>query len=297
MKRTWSTLAAFALSTLPRSAHAQRPRSPVESPMAVAWPARRTWDTAEEQRFGQWVTTVGRAVAAHRCRTLAACLDDPAINPLHTAGRRLRFRADCADVAYLLRAYYAWRRALPFGFVGAVRWERDARGHALTTRPARTARWDAFASPWQLLHELGGRVNSNWFRMRPEVGDGDWYPARVRPGDVRAGTAYYDPDGHVLVVYEVTDAGDVMLFDGHPGGSITARPFSARITPGSARVGGGFMNWRPIALRGNEIHRPTNAQLGDWSATQYDRGARVVGGQPADFDVWVRSRMRRAAAR
>ena len=62
----------------------------------------------------------------------------------------------------------------------------------------------------------------------------------------------------------------------------------------SARVGGGFMNWRPITLRGNEIHRPTNAQLGDWSATQYDRGARVVNGATASFDVWVRARMRRA---
>lgn len=284
--------AALAVATIAPQAIAQRrPRTLIEQPTASAWRARRAWSSQEERAFGRWVTAIGRAVAEHRCRGLAACLNSPAINPLFVEGRRLRFSADCADVAYLLRAYYAWRRELPFAFVGAVRWQRDEHGRYISTRPARLARWDAFPSPWSLLHELGGRVNSNWFRMTPEVENGDWYPARVRRGDVRPGTAYYDPDGHVLVVYEVLPDGDVLLFDGHPGGSITARRLDARITPGSARVGGGFMNWRPIVLRGNEIVRPTNARLADYGRGQYDRTRRTVAGRAVAFHAWVRDRL------
>lgn len=285
--------AALVVATLSSAANAQRrPRSLIEQPTATAWPARRAWTATEERAYGRWVNTIGSAVAARRCRGLAACLDNPAINPLYVPGRRMRFQADCADVAYLLRAYYAWRRELPFGFVGSVRWVRDRDGRYLATRPASLARWDAFPTPWRLLHDLGGRVSSNWFRMQPDVEGGDWYTARVRRGDVRPGTAYYDPDGHVLVVYEVTPAGEVRLFDGHPGGSITARTLDARLTPGSVRVGGGFMNWRPIVLRGNEIYRPTNAELPDYGGGQYDRARRVVGGRAVAFDVWVRARLR-----
>jgi len=296
-----SLQAAFALVSSAGAAGAQqRPRTPIEQPLATSWPVRRAWTEGEERAFGTFVTAIGRGVAERRCRGLAQCLDDPRVNPLHVQGRRMRFEADCADVAYLLRAYYAWRRELPFVFVNHIRWQRrpEEGRRALDTRPAGLARWDAFRSPWQLLHELGGRVNSNWFRMRPEVEDGDWYPARVARGAIRPGTAYYDPDGHVLVVYEVTPEGDVLLFDGHPGGSITARRMDRTLTPGSFRLGGGFMNWRAPVLRDGVVHRPRNADLADYDGrAQYDRARRVVGGRAVSFDTWVRTSLGGVAVR
>ena len=273
----------------------RRPVTPIEQYHDSTWAVQRAWTPTEEQAYGRFVTAIGRGVAEHRCRGLAQCLDNPAVNPLYIPGRRMRFQADCADVAYMLRAYYSWRRELPFVFVNGIRWQRrpEAGGRALDTRPVGLARWDAFKTPWRLLHELGGRVNSNWFRMRPDVEDGDWYPARIARGSIRPGTAYYDPDGHVLVVYEVTADGQVLLFDGHPGGSITARPMSANLTPGSFRLGGGFMNWRAPVLRDGVITRPRNAELPDYDgAAQYDRTRRTVDGHPVTFDVWVRATLR-----
>ncbi len=211
----------------------------------------------------------------------------------------MRFAADCADVPYLLRAYYAWRRALPFVFVNGIRWQRRPgnRGLTLDTRPVGLARWSAFRTPWRLLHDLGGRVNSNWFRMRPEVEEGDWYPVRIARGAIHPGTAFYDPDGHVLVVYDITPEGDVLLFDGHPGGSITARRMDATLTPGSFRLGGGFVNWRAPVLRDGVIVRPRNADLADYDGqAQYDRARRVVGGLPVRFDAWVRASLGRVEA-
>ena len=56
-----------------------------------------------------------RAVEAHRCRTLASCLDSPAINPLYVPGRRSTFRADCADVS----APLDWRARVAMHLVAA----------------------------------------------------------------------------------------------------------------------------------------------------------------------------------
>ncbi len=51
------------------------------------------------------------------------CLTSPASNPRFHASNPadMRFFADCADLPYLLRAYYAWKNGLPFSFASAMR--------------------------------------------------------------------------------------------------------------------------------------------------------------------------------
>jgi len=228
--------------------------------MDESWHVTRSWDSAAEAEFGQWVQTIGRAVEARRCRTLASCLDSPSINPLYVSGRRSTFRADCGDVPYILRAYFAWRRQLPFLHTASVRGERASRDgrYSYTNRPASTRRWSDYATPRRLLHDIGSAVHSGFFRMRPELDDSDTYPVRVDRGAIHPGTAFYDPDGHVLTVYEVRPDGEIRLIDGHPGGSFTSRRFSSQLTLGSSRQGGGFRNFRPMLLRRGAIppHAP-----------------------------------------
>jgi hypothetical protein len=140
-RQQWS----WSLPRAPRKPSGVRV-TPIEQYHDSTWAVQRAWTPTEEQAYGRFVTAIGRGVAEHRCRGLAQCLDNPAVNPLHIPGRRMRFQADCADVAYLLRAYYAWRRELPFVFVNGIRWQRrpEAGGRALDTRPVGLARWDAF---------------------------------------------------------------------------------------------------------------------------------------------------------
>ena len=66
------------------------------------------------------------------------------------------------------------------------------------------------------------------------------------------GTVFYDPNGHVLVVYEVTAQGEVRLFDGHPDNSLSHPTLSARQELGPARFGGGFR--RALALPDFDAH-------------------------------------------
>ncbi len=83
-----ATLFALTLATVAPAANAQSaaPTSNtigMDSPMAVAWPVRRAWSDAAEVEYGQFVSTIGHAVAAGRCHSLSACLNDPNINPLY----------------------------------------------------------------------------------------------------------------------------------------------------------------------------------------------------------------------
>ena len=262
--------------------------------MIESWPVTRSWDAAAEADYGRWVQTLGRAVEARRCTTLARCLDHPGLNPLYVAGRPSTFRADCADVPYILRAYFAWRRQLPFVHTAAVRAEREVRdGRAtVSNRPASVLRWSDYATPRRLLHDIGSSVRSGFFRMGPERDDSDTYPVRVDRGAIHPGTTFYDPDGHVLVVYDVRPDGELRLIDGHPGGSFTARRFSAQLTLGSSRQGGGFRNFRPVLLRRGVVARPRNADLPDFDPmVQHDPARWVIDGRPLGYHDWVRARL------
>ena len=72
-----------------------------------------------------------------------ACLIGAPSNPLFRASNPpgMHFYADCADLPYMLRAYYAWKNGLPFSFATAATplgHSRDirytARGNAITSR-------------------------------------------------------------------------------------------------------------------------------------------------------------------
>ncbi|MFO0609075.1 MAG: hypothetical protein U0324_38270 [Polyangiales bacterium] len=296
MKPAALCLAALALALASPAAFAQG----LDRPMAAAWPAARGWNASLETRYGRFVQRVGRAVAAGRCRHLNDCLNDPAINPLHEAGARpLRFRADCADVPYILRAYFAYRNQLPFVWTRTMTGRGGDPRYLLDARPTGLRRWTEFATPRALFEGIGSEVHSGYFRQAPSLDAGDTYQAAVSRAAVRPGTVFYDPNGHVLVVYEVAPDGEVRFFDGHPDNSLSHPSLTARQEQGTARFGGGFRNFRPFTYRGGAPVFLRNRQLPLWGgAGVFDPARRRVAGSPAAFHEWVRARLAtRPAAR
>ncbi len=271
-----------------------------DQPMALAWPARRVWNAAAEDDFARFVTAIGRGVTEGRCGHLDECLASPVVNPLVDDDEmRLRMLPDCADVAYVLRAYFAFKRQLPFGFVAAMGGEGGDPRYLHTGRPVLWRQWTDFRSPRALFDEMRSYVHSGMFRLSPKLEDGDTYAARIDRASVRPGAVYYDTDGHVLVVTEVLPTGDVQFIDGHPGGSLTHPRFHApaQTPPGSPSWGGGFRRWRPQRLDAQGvIVRARNAELTDFAPfAQYDRRNWRVAGDPAPYDVWVRDALRFSA--
>ena len=84
---------------------------------AAPWKITKTeWTQTDEKGFGDFV----RAIAESGCATAADCMKSPA-NPWRASDPPgLEFHMDCAKWAYTLRAYYAWKNGLPFGYVNAI---------------------------------------------------------------------------------------------------------------------------------------------------------------------------------
>ncbi|MBK6530197.1 MAG: hypothetical protein IPF99_11500 [Deltaproteobacteria bacterium] len=281
-------------SPIPTDAAAAPRGSGLDDPTSSAWPGVVRWDDRMERDWSAFIARLGRAVESRRCNRLDRCLRDPEANSLWDAQTDARLRLDdidCADLPYILRAYYSYKRRLPFGFVSNVRsaQQTDTR-YALGLRPTRWSSWRDYRTPRAVFHKVVELVHSGMYRTTAEVQDGDFYPVAVRPGALRPGSIYYDPNGHVLVVSEVRPDGVVHLIDGHPDGGLTWKRFGPRYAIGTARVGGGFKNFRPQRIDGRYVVRARDSELTDIdSRSQWDPSAWVANGQPVSFHDWVRA--------
>jgi hypothetical protein len=105
----------------------QPPRpSPVRNSV---WPIRDSWNRATENLYSAWIEKLFEAPldTAPSWPALHVVLRDPARNVLHNhLGLRedsinLYIRPDCADLPYFLRAYFAFKMGLPFGYAKCTR--------------------------------------------------------------------------------------------------------------------------------------------------------------------------------
>lgn len=318
-KRSWlaisGVLAVSFVSTsdptkaraTPRTLPAPSPQSPVSPPDDAAkidqptervWSGRNHWTPEREAQYSAFVAKLGVQIAKNRCRTLAACLNDPSINPLpESFGRPLRFRADCADVPYILRAYFSYVHDLPFRYAKEmVGRGRDARYYR-DALPKGVRTWRDFDTPRKLFSRISSEVHSGFFRSPHTVEASDFYQTTVSRQAIRPGTMFYDPNGHVLVVYGLRPDGSVLTFDGHPDGFLTHGTLSEKNQRGGESQGGGFKNFRPLRWESDQLAQQRNQDLADFGGgMQFDRSRYTVDGQAVSYHHWVRATLQDAAA-
>jgi len=101
-------------------------------PQATAgsvWPVRNTWDRATENLYSAWIEKLFDAPldAAPSWKALHEVLRDKSRNALfnhlglNEDSMGLVIRPDCADLPYFLRAYFAFKMGLPFGYTKCTR--------------------------------------------------------------------------------------------------------------------------------------------------------------------------------
>ncbi|MDB4938146.1 MAG: hypothetical protein JWP87_5118 [Labilithrix sp.] len=251
----------------------------------------KPWDATAEKEWSAFIAGLGNAREAGRCTTLGQCLNDPTINPYKTASdANLDVFADCSKVGIGLRGYFAIKTGRPFKYVSAVIGDRPANlaadrepDYRYTANNHPTAWSTAKTSPTMqaLFNRIASLYHSGFYRMGPSVENDDTYPVDIRPGTVRPGTVYYDPNGHVLLVYKVDANGTVHFIDGHPDNSLTYRILTSDLAVGGSGQGGGFRNFRPVDPQ--TLTYAPNSALTDLGASQYGHGAGYV--------EWVRSQL------
>jgi hypothetical protein len=273
--RAYLLAAAFVVGTTSVAGAATTP---------LPWRVTKTaWSEADEKGYGAFV----RKLAESGCKTTIDCLRDPANPYRDTDPATLRFRADCAKWVYMLRAYYTSNNGLPFSYVNYISGTgADLRFTATSNSPVsrRDLVDDGTGIPLlESLRDIHDRVWTATFRMHPAEDQAimpDFYSPKIAPGAIRAGTAIYDINGHVGIVYDVTEDGRILYMDAHPDESVSRSVYGPQFGQSPAKLGGGFKNFRPMKLVGatqqpdgsyigGQIVLASNREIPDYSLEQY----------------------------
>jgi hypothetical protein len=250
------------------------------------WKISKTeWSAEDELGFESFV----RAIGESDCATVHQCLTSATANPLyhdkHPSAHQ--FFADCADLPIVLRAYFAWHNGLPFSFSLRLEPHAPTSGHrTYLTGNAIAARHDVVGPGPDLrpvLKAVNDYVTAEHYRW-PSAYSGkqlaDHYPVAVTRQSIRTGTVVFDPDGHVAIVYKVTEDGRIHYIDAHPDNSLTRGLFDREFGRTVPPMGAGFKRWRPQrlvgahraddgTLSGGSIVLAKDSELSDWSDEQF----------------------------
>ena len=208
------------------------------------WPLRNTWNCSTENLYSAWIEKLfdDPLEAAPSWKALHEVLRDRSRNflfnhlSLGEDQMGLIIRPDCADLPYFLRAYFAFKMGLPFGYAKCSRggggngptchawWniqkeepapvpvEQNIASRSLmgmlpppAPRPVSTAppkRPPGLAASFG--HYVGTTVadgvHSGSARTALSDENTDYYPVPLTQDTLRPGTIFADPYGHVLVI-------------------------------------------------------------------------------------------------
>ena len=250
--------------------------------------SKASWSAEDEAEYGEFVRSIGES----DCNTVTSCLAGPANPYRKTDPKGLRFVADCADLPYLLRGYFAWKKELPFSYVNSVYLnssaDKDPRfskaGNKVGGRTSiKIGPAGSRTEAVSFLKKIRNVVSSATFRTSPEFNKypySDFYSPEIDRDSVRAGTVIYDINGHVAIVYKVGTDGRIYYIDAHPDNTLTRSIYGRQIPRTDPALGAGFKNWRPVkvinaerddtgAIVGGKITLSKNENIEDHSTVQY----------------------------
>ncbi len=247
-----------------------RPSPPPATRKSV-WPLRASWNRKTEDLYSAWIEKLFDAPLDEELswKALHEVLRDSSRNFLFNhlgAGedeKGLIIRPDCADLPYFLRAYFAFKMGLPFGY------SKCTRGGG--GKPPRCPRWwnvekeepppappkqqtasggpfGLFAAPapaakvpsrpqglvsgfgYYLRTTVANAVHSGSGRTLGSDDNTDYYPVPLTQESLRPGTVYADPYGHTLVIAKrIPQSGDaagvLLAVDAQPDGTVARKRY------------------------------------------------------------------------
>jgi hypothetical protein len=283
--------------------HAERTeraeRTDTEEPV---WEPKNRWERDDEALYALFVEQLfaGPPDDEQTWTNLHSLLRDPSRNLLFghlglDEESHIEIEPDCADLPYALRAYFAWKLKLPFGFRQCSRGRTDhppSCGELHTSLEARKAPDDVVAFSQFVNRSVRAGVHSATGRTGPDDDATDLYPVALERSALPPGTVFADPYGHVLMISKWFAQGSLsgskygvlIGAEAQPDGTIGRRRFwqgSFLFDPNTSSVGAGFKRFRPLsyeradrsitALDNDALRK--QKEFPRWSRGQYE-GAR-----------------------
>jgi hypothetical protein len=285
----------------------------------VVWNTTKGWDASSEALYSAWVNALFydadersswaalQEVTQNHDRNflfnyLSLGEDDPKGKAV------VLMQPDCADNPFYLRAYFAWKLGLPFGFhecdrgylgkaPGTGRWITNET--SLSGTP--TKRFNTF------VRMVANGVHSGTARTALKDETSDYYPVSLTAASLRPGVVFADPYGHTLVlVKRLAQSGNtpgvLLSVDAQPDGTVGIKRFwkgNFLFTTKEVIGEPGFKTFRPIivkegklrTMKSEEIKANTGMipfsmqQKGMESNVFYHTMERIINPKPMDPEV------------
>jgi hypothetical protein len=235
----------------------------------------RGWDAGTEELYSAWINALfydaderSSWTALHEVTRnpernflydyLSLGEDDP------TSNIKVLMQPDCADCPFYLRAYFAWKLGLPFGY------HECDRGYL--GRAPKTGRWITNETILPKTHPIQkfntfirmvmNGVHSGTARTALNDESSDYYPVPLTGDALRPGVVFADPYGHTLtLVRRVAQTGDspgvLLSVDAQPDGTVGIKRFwkgNFLFTTSEVIGDPGFKAFRPIEFRDGKPH-------------------------------------------
>jgi hypothetical protein len=210
------------------------------------WPVTAQWDRAAENLYSAWIEELFEAPLDEQpsWKAMHDVLHDRSRNVLFNHlglkedEKGFVIQPDCADVPYFLRAYFAFKMGLPFGYSKCTRgdggqapkcpqwWNVDNEEPPPSPPQSKMPNQSAglfgmFAAPvaappvmklppkpqglvagfaYYLRTTIANAVHSGNGRTAADDDSTDYYPLPLSEDTLRPGATYHDPYGHVLIL-------------------------------------------------------------------------------------------------
>jgi hypothetical protein len=248
----------------------------------VVWKTTRGWESNMEKIYSAWVNALFQGsdeqsswLALHEVTQnrdhnflynyLSLGEDDPA------SKYKVIMEPDCADNPFFLRAYFAWKLGLPFGYHVCDRGYvgRNPNTGQWITNETSSSNSNPVLAFNSFVRRIMDGVHSGTARTALDNENSDYYPVSLKMESLLPGTVFADPYGHTLILVswkpQTKDRPGLLLaVDAQPDNTIAIKRFwKGNFLFNTSEVVGepGFKAFRPIQFENGKLRLMKNEEL------------------------------------
>ncbi len=248
----------------------------------AVWKSERSWGAETEALYSAWInalfydstestswTALDQVMQNKDQNFLYNYLSLNEDNPAEKT--RIIMQPDCADNPFYLRAYFAWKLGLPFGYHECDRGSlgRVPKPGRLITNDSQATRTNPVLAFNAFLRRVMDGVHSGTARTALNDENSDYYPVPLTRSGLRPGVVVADPYGHTLLIVKwiqqsENKPGKLLAVDAQPDGTIGIKRFwKGNFLFNTSEVVGepGFKAFRPIISDNSSFRLSRNKEL------------------------------------